>query len=189
MNKRHKICDITFIIAHFMSIFTKKEHQPETVINIGEIFINLGEEKPHKPSPKHRPHLAFNILIHNTNFNFMAQISTLTLTSAAPVTLSMTVVDANNGNAEIAGTLSGLTYTPADPAQDIAVVDPAVATEVDVHAVTNTGGTTVAASGTFVSTLTNTDGTPAFSGTVTGSLVLVNNIPVAVLNPVLAFNQ
>jgi len=119
----------------------------------------------------------------------MSQVTTLTLLSTAPVTLFMTVVDANNNNAEIAGVLSGLSYTPADPAQDIAVVDPDNALDVDVHAVTNTGGTTVTGSGTFVSTLTNPDGTPAFSGTVTGQLVLVNNVPVAVLNPVLAFNQ
>jgi hypothetical protein len=173
-----------------MSIFDKKERNPETIINIGEIVLSFGEEKPHKP--KLRPHLSFNLLINNTNFNFMAQVSTLTLTSTAPVTLNMTVTD-GPGGPEIAGTLSGLGYTPVDATQDIAVVDPAVATSVDVHAVTNTGGTTVAGSGTFVSTLTKTnpDGTtsPAFSGTVTGSLVLVNNIPVAVLNPVLTFNQ
>lgn len=168
-----------------MSIFDKKERNPETIVNIGEIIINFGEERPHKLKPK----LAFNHFNNNKNFNYMAQITSLTLISTAPVTLSMTVVDANNGNAEIAGTLTGLTYTPADPAQDIAVVDPAVATEVDVHAVTNTGGTSIAASGTFVSTLTKADGTPAFSGSVTGTLALVNNVPVAVLNPVLAFNQ
>ena len=119
----------------------------------------------------------------------MAIVSNLTLTSTAPVTLSMTVVDSNNGNAEIAGTLSGLAYVATDPSQDIAVVDPTVATEVDIHAVTPSGGTTITATGTFVSTLLKADGTPAFSGTVTGTLVLVNNVPVAVLNPVLAFNQ
>lgn len=136
-----------------------------------------------------RPILAFQIFNQNKNFNFMAQVTTLTLTSTAPVTLSMTVVDANNNNAEIAGTLSGLTYSVSDASQDVAVVDPANPLEVDIHAVTNTGGTSVVGSGTFVSTLKDTNGNPAFSGTVTGTLVLVNNIPVAVLNPVLAFNQ
>lgn len=141
------------------------------------------------PENKMRPVLAFNLLINNTNFNFMAVVKNLTLTSTAPVTLNMTVTD-GDGGPEIAGVLSGLSYAPADPAQDIAVVDPAVATEVDVHAVTNTGGTTVTGSGSFTSTLLGVDGkTPAFTGTVTGQLILVNNIPVKVLNPVLAFNQ
>lgn len=176
-----------------MSIFD--HHDKDSFIFIENLIINFGEEEHHhhKPKPKIRPRLVFNLFNSNTNLTFMAQVTTLTLVSPAPVALSMTVADANNGNAPIAGTLSGLTYTPADPTQDIAVVDPSDATEVDVHAVTNTGGTTVAASGTFVSTLTitNPDGStsPAFSGTVTGSLILVNNIPVAVLNPILVFNQ
>lgn len=136
-----------------------------------------------------RPVLAFQIFNQNKNFNYMAIVSNLTLTSTAPVTLSMTVVDANNGNAEIAGVLSGLTYSVSDPSQDVAVVDPTNPLEVDIHAVSNSGGSSVTGSGTFVSTLKDTNGNPAFSGTVTGTLVLVNNIPVAVLNPVLAFNQ
>lgn len=172
-----------------MDLFGKKEHFPSTIINIEKIIVNLDKHSEHNHDCKIAPSLVFNILINNKNLNFMPQVTSLTLTSTAPVTLSMSVVDANNGNTPIAGTLSGLTYTPSDPSQDLAVVDLNDATEVDVHAVTNTGGTTVAASGTFVSTLTKTDGTPAFSGTVTGSLVLVNNIPIAVLNPVLVFNQ
>lgn len=138
---------------------------------------------------KIRPILAFQYFNNNKNLNYMAQVTNLTLTSTAPITLSMTVVDANNNNAEIAGVLSGLSYAPADPTQDVAVVDATDPLSVDIHAVANTGGTTVTGSGTFVSTLKNTDGSPAFSGTVTGQLILVNNIPVAVLNPVLAFNQ
>ena len=175
------------ILEHIRSYLEQKHHHPDEhpYILIENLTINVGEEKPQPLRPK----LAFNIFSNNKNFNFMALITgPLTLTSTAPVTLNMTVVDANNNNALIAGTLSGLAYVPADPTQDIAVVDPTVATEVDVHAVTNTGGTTVTGTGTFVSTL-QTNGVPAFSGTVTGTLVLVNNIPVAVLNPVLAFNQ
>lgn len=175
-----------------MSIFGHhKDEKSNPSVFIETIIINFGEEKPHhhKPKPQIRPHLVFNIHFNNKNFNCMAIISNLTLVSTAPVTLFMTVVDANNANALIAGTLSGLTYTPGDAGQDIAVVDPVDPLSVDVHAVTNTGGTSVAASGQFTSTLTNPDGTPVFSGTVTGTLVLVNNIPVAVLNPVLAFNQ
>lgn len=167
----------------FLDIITHLLHQQAQLINI------LDRLTPKGPLRKIRPVLSFQIFNQNKNFNFMAQVTNLTLTSTAPVTLHMTVVDANNNNAEIAGVLSGLSYNPADAAQDIAVVDPANALDVDVHAVTNTGGTTVTGSGTFVSTLTNTDGTPAFSGTVTGQLILVNNIPVKVLNPVLAFNQ
>lgn len=147
------------------------------------------EHERHRHHSNMRPTLIFKLFFNNKNFHSMSQVQNLTLISTAPVALFMAVVDANNNNAPIAGTLTNLVYTPADPTQDIAVVDPNDDTEVDVHAVTNTGGTTVAASGNFVSTLQKDDGTPAFSGSVTGQLVLVNNIPVAVLNPVLTFNQ
>jgi hypothetical protein len=160
-------------------------HSPETIINIGEINIIFGEQKPRKRSL----HLAFNISDKNKNYNFMAVVTSLNLTSAAPVQLFMTVVD-QNGN-PIAGALTGLSYAVADPTQDIAVVDPTTATDVDIHAVTNTGGTTVVATGQFVSTLLGTDGvTPVFSGPVTSpALTLTNNIVVTTLSPVLAFNQ
>jgi hypothetical protein len=163
------------------------DHHPQTVINIGEININCGEEKTRRM----RPILAFNIFQTNKNFNFMAVISSLTLTTTAPVTLFMTVLDTSNGNAVVAGALTGLSYTPADPTQDIAVVDPTTATDVDIHAVTPTGGTTVAATGTFVSTLLQSDNvTPVFSGPVSGTLTIVNNVVVsATMTPVLAFNQ
>jgi hypothetical protein len=162
------------------------EHKPDAVVVVeGDLIINFGEEKPRNI----KPILAFNYLINNTNLNFMAVVTSLTLTSAAPVQLFMTVID-QNGNA-IAGVLSGLSYAVADPTQDIAVVDPTVATDVDVHAVSNTGGTTVIATGTFVSTLLGTDGvTPVFSGPLTSpALTLTNNITVTTLTPVLAFNQ
>lgn len=176
-----------------MGIFGGHHHEEnkEPFVFIETLIINFGEETPHHQKPKHkiRPHLVFNIHFNNKNFNLMAQVTNLTLTSTAPVTLSMTVVDANNANTPIAGVLSGLTYN-ADATQDIAVVDPADPLSVDIHAVTPQGGSTVTGTGNFVSTLLGPDGTtPAFSGTVTGTLVLVNNIPVAVLNPVLAFNQ
>lgn len=176
-----------------MVLFGKKKHENEgqTVINIDQIVIILGEEKEHHHHHVHKMHpkLAFNLILKNKNFNYMSVVNTLTLTSTAPVTLSMTVVDGTTGNL-IAGVLSDLSYVPADSSQDIGVVDPADPLEVDVHAVTNVGGTNLVATGNFVSTLLGSDGvTPAFSGSVTGTLVLVNNIPVAVLNPVLAFNQ
>lgn len=136
-----------------------------------------------------RPILAFNFSNNNKNFHFMGQVKNLTLTSVAPVELSITVVDANNGNAPIAGFLSGLSYS-SDATQDIAVVDAADPLGVDIHAVSLQGGTSVVGTGTFVSTALQADNvTPLFSGTVTGTLVLVNNIVVAILNPVLAFNQ
>ena len=171
-----------------MSIFD--HHDKDSFIFIDTLIVNLGEEEHHhhKPKPKIRPHLAFNLFIQNTNFNLMSVVTNLTLTSTAPVTLSMTVVDQTTGNL-IAGVLSGLSYA-SDSTQDIGVVDPADPLEVDVHAVSSTGGTSLVATGNFVSTLLGSDGTtPAFSGSVTGTLVLVNSIPVAVLNPVLAFNQ
>lgn len=136
-----------------------------------------------------RPILTFQHFFNDKNLNFMAIITNLTLTSTAPQTFKMTVNDANNNMAEIAGTLSGLSYN-ADAAQDIAVVDPSDPLSVDIHAVAPQGGTTVTATGNFVSTLQKSDNSgPAFSGIVTGMLVLVNNVPIAILNPVLAFNQ
>lgn len=168
-----------------MNIFGHK-HSPEGVVNIGEINIYLGDGNRQRMRPK----LAFQIFNKNQNLNFMAIATNVTLTSLAPQTFKMTVVDANNNNAEIAGVLSGLSYNPADATQDAAVVDPNDPLEVDIHAVALQGGTSVAGNGNFVSTALQTDGvTPVFSGPVTGTLVLVNNIVVAVLNPVLAFNQ
>lgn len=164
-----------------MSIF---DHKPDTVINIGEIIINLGEERPRKLKPR----LIFNYFNNNKNFNFMSVVTSLTLTSTAPVTLSITVVDQTG--TVIAGALSGLSFAAADTTQDIGVADPSNPLEVDLHAVSPTGGTTLTATGTFVSTLLGTDGvTPVFSGPVTGTLTIVNNVPVVTLTPSLAFNQ
>lgn len=169
-----------------MSIFGHEK--PEPSIFIETLIINLGEEKHHH-GHRMRPKLAFNLLIQNTNFTFMPQVTSLTLTSVAPVELNMTVLDANSNNSPIAGVLSGLSYA-VDATQDIAVVDSTDPLSVDIHAVSLQGGSTVTGSGTFVSTALQSDNvTPLFSGTVTGTLVLVNNIVVAVLNPVLAFNQ
>jgi hypothetical protein len=165
-----------------------EEKEKDSIINrlIG-IIENLTGDHPRKL----RPVLAFNILNNNSNYNFMAVLSSLTLTSTAPVTLFMTVLDSSNGNALIAGALTGLAYTPADPTQDLAVVDPTTATDVDIHAVSPSGGTTLAATGTFVSTLLQADNvTPVFSGPVSGTLTIVNNVVVAAtMTPVLAFNQ
>jgi len=166
-------------------LFWKRRPKPvELKIKIStHITLEWVEDK------KIRPILAFNYFNSNKNLNFMAQVTTLTLTTTSPVELRMSVVDANNNNAEIAGVLSGLSYN-ADTTQDIAVTDPSDPLSVDIHAVSLQGGTTVTGIGNFVSTALQTDGvTPVFSGTVTGTLVLVNNIVIAVLNPVLAFNQ
>lgn len=162
------------------------EHNPEMVINIGEIFINFGEGKERK---KMRPILAFNISINNKNLNFMSVVTSLNLTSAAPVQLFMTVLDPS-GN-PIAGVATAYAYAVADPTQDIAVADPTTPADVDIHAVSSTGGTTVTPTANFVSTLLQADGvTPVFSGQITGpALTLTNNIPVTTLSPSLAFNQ
>jgi len=135
------------------------------------------------------PRLAFNILINNKNLNFMAVVTSLNLTSAAPVQLFMTVVDPS-GN-PIAGVATGYAYAVADPTQDIAVVDPTLPADVDIHAVSGSGGTSVTPTANFVSTLKQADGvTPVFSGPITGpALTLTNNIPVTTLSPSLAFNQ
>ena len=175
------------IFEQFKGWIEHKRHHPDEhpCILIENLTINVGEEKPHQIRPK----LAFLIYVNNKNLNSMPQVTNLTLTSVAPVELSMTVVDANNNNAPIAGVLSGLTYA-VDATQDIAVQDATDPLSVDIHAVSLQGGSTVTGSGTFVSTALQSDNvTPLFTGTVTGTLVLVNNIVVAVLNPVLAFNQ
>lgn len=163
-----------------MSIFARWQSELDEYIQ--EQIDKFEKKHPH-------PRLVFNIHSINKNYNFMAVITSLTLTSTAPVTLTMTVVDQASGNL-IAGVLSGLSYAPADPTQDLGVVDSSNPLEVDVHAVSSTGGTNLVATGTFVSTLLQTDGkTPVFSGTVTGTLAIVNNVPVLTLNPILAFNQ
>lgn len=149
------------------------------------IFIEEFEKRRRRM----QPFLAFTHFHHHQTHHYMAQVTSLTLTSAAPVTLNMTVLDANNNNAILAGVLSGLTYD-VDATQDIAVLDPNDPLSVDIHAVAPQGGATVTGTGNFVSTLQKADGSgPAFSGQITGTLVLVNNIVVAVLAPFLGFNQ
>jgi hypothetical protein len=178
-------------------LFSRIGHLWEELKGDYEIVAVLNREQilQHKHHHHHhhfRPILAFNIFNNTQNFNDMAVVTSLTLTSTAPVTLSMTVLDSANGNTPIAGVLSGLAYTPTDPTQDIAVVDPTTATDVDIHAVTPTGGTIVVANGNFVSTLQKTDGSgPVFSGPLPpASLTVVNNVVVAAtMAPILAFNQ
>lgn len=168
-----------------MDIFGKKEKTELEIIKLqAEIIQALVKEKP-----IFRPKLAFNIFNKTQNLNFMAVVTSLSLTSAAPVQLFMTVVDPS-GNI-IAGVASGFAYQVADPTQDIAVVDPTLPADVDIHAVSNTGGTTVIPTANFVSTLLQADGkTPVFSGPITGpALTLTNNIAVTTLTPSLAFNQ
>lgn len=157
----------------------------ETIIN--ETVI-IEEENPHQHGLK--PILRFNIFINNKNFNFMPVVTSLNLTSAAPVQLFMTVVDPS-GNL-IAGVATAYAYAVGDPTADIAVVDGTVPADVDIHAVSGTGGTSVTPTANFVSTLLQADGlTPVFSGPITGpALAVTNNIPpVTTLTPSLAFNQ
>src|ERR1700748_511385 len=143
-----------------MSIFGHhKDEEKQPSVFIENLNIFLGEEKHHEHHHGHkfRPNLAFNLLLTNTNFTYMSVVTNLTLTSTAPVELSMTVLDANNNNSVIAGTLSGLSYN-VDATQDIAVVDPNDPLSVDIHAVAPQGGSTVTATGNFVSTLLGSDG-------------------------------
>jgi hypothetical protein len=161
------------------------EHRLEAEFE--ELEIDLGLFKK-----KMRPTLVFNIFENNKNYNFMGVVTSLNLTSPAPVQLFMTVLDSANGNTPIAGVATLYAYAVADPTQDIAVVDPTTPADVDIHAVSNTGGTSVTPTANFVSTLLQADGvTPVFSGPITGpALVLTNNVVVAVaMAPVLAFNQ
>jgi hypothetical protein len=165
---------------------SKQEKEEFSIINR---LLGIIENLTGAASQKLRPALVFNIFNENQKLKFMAQVSALTLTSAAPVQLFMTVVDPT-GNV-IGGVASGFAYAPADPTQDIAVVDPSIPTDVDVHAVSPTGGTTVVATCNFVSTLLQADGvTPVFSGPLTSlPLTLTNNIAVTTLTPSLVFNQ
>lgn len=148
-------------------------------------------EKIIAPEHRHeiRPLLAFNIFINNKNFNFMSVVTNVNLTSTAPLQLFMTVVDPS-GNV-IAGVATGFAYVVGDPTQDIAVADNDLPADVDIHAVSSTGGTTITPTANFVNTLLGPDGkTPVFSGPITGpALTLTNNIPVTTLTPSLAFNQ
>ena len=162
----------------------------EHLIRENSRLVELLERLIPIPGQKHlKPTLVFNIFNKSQNVNFMSVVTSLNLTSPAPVQLFMTVVD-TSGNV-IAGVASGFSYAVADPTQDIAVVDPTLPVDVDVHAVSSTGGTTVIPTANFVSTLLQADGvTPAFSGPITGpALTLTNNIAATTLSPVLAFNQ
>jgi hypothetical protein len=163
------------------------ENFTEKIVFVDNLYItnNFYGEAKHV-----RPRLAFNIFLNNTNLNFMAVVTSLNLTSAAPVQLFMTVVDPS-GNV-IAGVATAYAYAVGDPTQDIAVVDGTVPADVDIHAVSGTGGTSVTPTANFVSTLLQADGiTPVFSGPITGlALAVTNNIPpVTTLTPSLAFNQ
>lgn len=159
------------------------------IILIMQIIIIFDEHR-RKKKKRLSPVLAFNILINNKNLNCMAVVTNLTLTSAAPVQLFMTVVDKTTGN-PIAGVASGFAYQVGDQTQDIAIPDATTPSDVDIHAVSNSGTTTIIPTANFVSTLLQADGkTPVFSGPITGpALTVSNNIPVTTLDPVLAFNQ
>jgi hypothetical protein len=157
------------------------------VILVVMVTIIINECQQHKPQVS--PHLVFQVSIHYKNFNYMTIISSLNLTSIAPVVLTLSVVDQNNANAVIPGTLSAITLTPADPTQDVALADATVPNGVDVHAVSDTGGTTVTATAAFTSTALKADGTPVVTGTFTATLTIANNIVVAAVNPLLVFNQ
>ena len=141
------------------------------------IFVILYHTKP----DKERPTLVF---LKQIKHRKMAIVSTATLTSLVAETFPLSVVDSNNNNKVITGTLSNISVVSADSTQDTAVVN---GTGVDVDAVSETGGTTVTATATFVSDKMKADGvTPIVSGTFTSVLTIVNNV---VVNAVLVFNQ
>jgi hypothetical protein len=121
----------------------------------------------------------------------MAIVSSITLTSKTPSVLTLSVVDANNSNAVIPGTISNIVLSSADSTQDTAVADSSVLNGVDVTPVSNSGGTSIGASVTFTSTALQADGvTPVVSGTFTAILAVTNNVSGgSTLNPTLVFNQ
>lgn len=113
-------------------------------------------------------------------------IKLLTLSNRDPLTLKVSVVDENNKNAQIPGTLTNLQVVPADPAQDSGKpndADPNNA--IDVEAVASDGGTSVNVTGDFISTDLKPDQTPVINGPVTGTLTLLNDI---VVKAALAFD-
>lgn len=118
----------------------------------------------------------------------MSIVKSLTLTSLVAQVLKMSVVDQNNNNEAIPGTLSNLVVTSADPAQDTVGVDASDPESVDVDAVSTSGGTTVTATANFTSTKLGPDGTtPVLNNiSLTATLTLINSVAA---NPALVFNQ
>lgn len=110
--------------------------------------------------------------------NRMQPVSSLTLTSLAPVTLTLAVIDENNNNQVIPGTLSNIKPVVGDPAQDSAVADSGGASEVAFGAITRTGGTTVNTTADFVSEEKDANGSPIVSGNFPCTLTIVNNVVV-----------
>lgn len=115
----------------------------------------------------------------------MQIVSSLTLTSLLPQILQLAVIDQNNNNSIIPGTLSNIIVTPADAAQDSAASD--ATGNVTVDALVPTGGTTVSATADFTSDKVQPDGvTPVVSGNFSVVLTLINNV---VVSAALAFTK
>lgn len=150
---------------------------------IGIIIFIILLSFVHKDKKRLRPHLAF--FFKHKNHNHMQIVSSLTLTSLLPQILQLAVIDQNNNNSIIPGTLSNIIVTPADAAQDSAASD--ATGNVTVDALVPTGGTTVSATADFTSDKVQPDGvTPVVSGNFSVVLTLINNV---VVSAALAFTK
>lgn len=104
-------------------------------------------------------------------------VNTLTLTDTLVHTGIISVVDP--GGVTYQGTLGNITVAPADPTQDVAIVDPNTPNTIDINNVAASGGTVVNILADFTSQGNAdkgvTDGT-VFAG-LKGVVTVINDIP------------
>ncbi len=147
-----------------------------TLVIIGLILLIL--QWIVHPKPKVKPRLIITIFYNNKNFYFMP-LTSLTLTDRLPKILLLSVIDENNNDTKIPGTLSNITPGVPDTSQDTTSLSDAAIAAISVQAVSGVGGTTLTVTADFASDAKNLDGSPELS--LPGlplSLSLINNIPV-----------
>ncbi len=147
-----------------------------TLVIIGLILLIL--QWIVHPKPKVKPRLIITIFYNNKNFYFMP-LTSLTLTDRLPKILLLSVIDENNNDTKIPGTLSNITPGVPDISQDTASAGAVGSDTISVQAVSGVGGTTLTVTADFVSDAKNADGTPELSlPGLSLSLTLTNNVPV-----------
>lgn len=96
---------------------------------------------------KRRHKLHLQVHFHNKKHPFFMSVNTVTLTDLLPHTGVISVVDQNG--VSYSGKLSNIVVAISDGTVDSAAVDPNQANTVDVTALVNAGGTTVAITADF----------------------------------------
>lgn len=141
------------------------------------IIIFTGDHEHRRRHKKKRHKLRLAVYFHNHKNPFKMSVNTLTLTDTLVHTGIISVVDL--GGVTYQGTLGNITVAPADPTQDIAVVDPNTPNTIDINNVAASGGTVVNILADFTSQ-GNTDKGVA-DGTVftglKGVVTVINDIP------------